>query len=91
MRRLREVGNTLQCPSTNNYWQMWLEDLAEAKQAKQRADLEAQSKTLEAQLRHSRFELGQLKVEASTEATATDAMHQPDRHLHPRDPPLPRP
>jgi len=62
MRRLREVGNTLQCPSTNNYWQMWLEDLAEAKQAKQRADLEAQSKTLEAQLRHSRFELGQLKM-----------------------------
>jgi len=60
VQRLREVGNKLRAPSMAAAFGHWLAAIDEAQRGAAMAELEKQSKSLEAQLRQARFEAGQL-------------------------------
>jgi hypothetical protein len=62
MARLREVGNKFKPPELAGAFGHWLADFEEAKRAAERAELERQANSLEAQLRHARLEKGQLEM-----------------------------
>ena len=62
MERLCEVGNRFRAPELSNAFSFWMADWQDAKHEEEKADLERQSKTLEAQLRAARFEVGQMSM-----------------------------
>jgi len=62
MHRLQQAANKLHAPDRSSVFNDWASDLAAAKQAAHQARLEAESKSLEVQLRRARFETSQLEV-----------------------------
>ena len=59
LQRLREVGNRFRSPELSNAFAFWQSDFENEKHRAEKALLEKQSKSLEAQLRQARFEVGQ--------------------------------
>ena len=60
--RLREVGNKLRAPDADEAWETWTEAVADERAEAHRRKLELESRSLETQLRHTRFEASQLDI-----------------------------
>jgi Ca2+-binding EF-hand superfamily protein len=60
--RLRQVAVKLQAPQLSSRFDEWARDAAAARQAARQAALELESRSLEMQLRRSRFETNQLEI-----------------------------
>mgnify|MGYP003879564949 CR=1 FL=1 len=60
--RLRQVAIKLQAPQLSSRFDEWARDAAAARQAARQAALELESRSLEMQLRRSRFETNQLEI-----------------------------
>ena len=62
MNRLREVGNKFRKPGVADAFKAWVDDIEEKKRIEAWRELEAQSKSLESQLRRARLETKQTNM-----------------------------
>ena len=74
MSRLREVGNKLRAPEVSSVFGEWKEDCTAAKRAEERAQLERERNSIEAQLRRVRHEVGQLEMVRSAHEDEIQAL-----------------
>jgi len=79
--RMREVGQRLQSPELLGAWAHWDRSTAEERQLKEKARLERETSSLEAQLRRTRHEAGQLELQKTAHIDEIKALRERTREL----------
>ena len=79
--RMREVGQQLRSPELLGAWAHWDRSTAEERQFKEKARLERETNSLEAQLRRTRHEAAQLELQKTAHIDEIKALRERTREL----------